>query len=313
MDRISVFCFLASYTVALALELTQFLRRNLAIRWASIAFTGAGLVAQTAYLIVRSRQHDLPPLLGSTHDWLLVSAWMGVVLYLGIQLWNQEMSLGVFCLPVILGLVVSSRFVSTSPVPQLAELRWWSMVHASFWVFGMMGVLLALLVSLMYLVQHYRLKQKQSELPALHLFSLERLSRMNWWLIILSVPLLTLGMLSGLWLIHLSKMSAHPVNLFSISVAANAAVWGAMALLFGWLLAARHRTGRIVAWRTLLACIFMLATLLTMKLTSSDNIHSRADTEPRVQGSEQENVSSGLSALDSPLWTLGSSRTGGLS
>lgn len=273
LDKVSLICFLASYAVALLLELTQFLRRSLAMRWAAIAFTVAGLVAHTAYLMVRSRQLDLPPLLGSTHDWLLVSAWLGVVLYLGIQVWNQQLSLGVFCLPVVLLLVGSSRFVGASPMPQMAEMRQWGMVHASFWVFGMLGVMLAVLVSLMYLVQHSRLKQKQLELPALQLFSLERLNRMNWWLIVVSVPLLTLGMLSGLWMIHLSKQSAHPVNLLSLSVGVNAAVWGAMAVLFGWLLAGRHRTGRIIAWRTLLAGCFMLATFLAMKLTSTDKIH----------------------------------------
>jgi len=273
LDKVSVFCFLASYAVACLLELTQFLRRSTAMRWSAIAFTGAGLVAHTAYLVVRSRQHDLPPLLGSTHDWLLVFAWLAVVLFLGIQIWNGELSIGIFCLPVVLGMVVASQWVSSSPIPQMAEMRRWGMIHATLWVFGILGVVLALLVSLMYLVQHSRLKQKQRQLEALHLFSLERLSRMNWWLIVVSVPLLTLGVLSGLWMIHLSKQGSHPVDLFSTAVLANAVIWGVMAFLFGWLLAGRHQTGRMIAWRTLLACLFMLLTLLAMMLTSTDRIH----------------------------------------
>lgn len=273
LDRVSVFCFLASYAVAFLLELTQFLRRSTAIRWGTVLFTGAGLVAHSVYLVVRSRHHDLPPLLGSTHDWLLVAAWLIVVLYLGIQIWNHSLSLGVFCLPIVLGLVVSSRYVSNRPIPQTAEMRQWGMIHATFWVFGILGVALALLVSLMYLVQHSRLKHKQAQPAALKLFSLERLGRMNWWLIVVSVPLLTLGVLSGLWMIHLSQQSSHPVDLFSIPVLANAVVWGVMAVLFGWLLAGRYRTGRIIAWRTLLACLFMLMTLLAMMLTSTDQIH----------------------------------------
>jgi hypothetical protein len=152
------------------------------------------------------------------------------------------------------------------------------MLHASFWVFGIMGELLALLVSLMYLVQHSRLKQKRPPITGLHLLSLERLSRLNWWLIVVSVPLLTLGMLSGFWMIHLSRGSAHPVSLLSLPVFTNAAVWVAMAILFGWLLTAKHPTGRIVAWRTLLACVFMLVTLLVMKLMSADRIHGASAT-----------------------------------
>lgn len=276
LDNVSVFCFLASYSVALALELTQFLRRSSAMRWGAMAFAAAGLVAHTAYLIVRSRQHDLPPLLCSSHDWFLVSAWMAVVLYLGVQFWNQKLSLGIFCLPVILGLVITARFVRDTTNPNVGDMRWWGMLHASFWAFGILGVVLALLVSVMYLVQHWRLKHKHAELPALHLFSLARLSRMNWWLVVVSVPLLTLGMLSGLWMVHLSKQGANPVDLFSLPVLANAIVWGVMAMLFGWLLAGRAQTGRIVAWRTLLACLFLLMTLITMKLTSADTMHNPA-------------------------------------
>lgn len=283
LDNVSVFCFLASYTVALALELTQFLRRSTTLRWGAIAFTVAGLIAHTTYLIVRSRQHDLPPLLCSTHDWFLVSAWLAVVLYLGVQFWNPELSLGVFCLPIILVLVVTSRFVRNTTNPNVGDMHWWGMLHASFWALGILGVVLALLVSVMYLVQHWRLKNKHAELPALHLFSLARLSRMNWWLIVVSVPLLTLGMLSGLWMVHLSKQGENPVDLFSLPVLTNAIVWGVMAVLFGWLLSGRHHTGRIVAWRTLMACLFLLMTLITMKLTSTDSIHNPTGTRPTAQ------------------------------
>ncbi|SFI28446.1 hypothetical protein [Planctomicrobium piriforme] len=278
LDKVSIICFLASYTVALAAELTQFWRRSAATRWATLLFAGAGLVAHTSYLISRSQQHDLPPLLGSTHDWLLVSAWLAMVLYLGVQFWNPQLSLGVFCLPVVVTLVIVSRFVSTSPNPQVGQLYVWSMLHASFWVFGILGVLLAFLVSLMYLAQHYRLKHKRSELPALHLFSLERLSRMNWWLVILSVPMLTLGMITGLWMIYLSKTGTHPVSLLSLTVAVNGAMWVAMAVLFGWMLGAKNPTGRVVAWRTALACLFMILTLFVMKLVSADGIHGPATT-----------------------------------
>jgi len=275
LDKVSLFCYLASYAVALALELTQFLRRSPALRWSAMAFTAAGFVAHTAYLIVRSRHHDLPPLLGSPHDWLLVFAWMMVALYLGVQIWNPLLSLGVFALPLILLMVGASEFVSMRAVSPVPGLRFWGMLHASFWVFGMLGGLLALIVSLMYLVKHYRLKHKLAELPALRLFSLERLSRMNWWLIVVSVPLLTLGMVSGFWLIYLSRKTEYPVDLMSMAVLVNGVVWGGMALLFGWLLADRHRTGRVVAWRTFFACLVMLVTAFAMVATSSDQIHNR--------------------------------------
>ncbi|HWL11073.1 MAG TPA: hypothetical protein VNQ76_21875 [Planctomicrobium sp.] len=275
LDKVTLFCFLASYTVALAVELSQFVRRSFVAQLATMLFTLAGFVAHTSYLLARSQQHDLPPLLSSTHDWVLVSAWLAVALYLGIQLWSPRLSVGIFALPLVLILVGIAPFTSRTPIPQVFQMHWWTMSHAAAYSLGIVGVLLALLVSLMYLIQHHRLKQKRSELPALHLVSLERLSQLNWWLIIVSVPLQTLGMITGLYMIHLSKSGDHPVDLMSITVGLNALVWIAMTILFGWMLADKNATGRLVAWRTILACVFLLFTLLVLKLGSADAIHGQ--------------------------------------
>ncbi len=257
------------------MELTQFLRQSRVLLWSSIALTAAGLFAQTIYLVERSRQTELPPLLASTQDWVLVSAWLAVAFYLGIKAWDRSLSMGVFVLPLALLLVASSRYVSDQPNPRVAISYQWSMVHASFWVFGIFGVLLALVISVMYLLQHNRLKHKKAELPALHLLSLERLNRLNWWLIVTSVPLLTLGMITGLWMSYLSAGSEQPVSLINVAFVANALIWIAMTFLFGWLLVAKNATGRLVAWRTVLACLFLLVTLLTIKFLSADSIHAR--------------------------------------
>jgi len=41
-----------------------------------------------------------------------------------------------------------------------------------------------------------------------------------------------------------------------------------LVVLFGWLLTSRRPTGRIVAWRTLLAGGFVLATVVTLGIVS---------------------------------------------
>ncbi len=273
LHNVSLICFLCSYLVALALELTQFVRRTTAARIGTLLFGVAGFVAHTTYLLGRSQLHDLPPLLSSTYDWMLVSAWLAMALYLGVQLWSPKLSLGIFAIPIVLMLIGVAPFTSRVPIPQVSQMRWWSMLHASLWSIGILGILLACLASLMYLVQHYRLKSKQVELPALHLLSLERLSRINWWLVVVSVPLQTLGMATGLWMIYLSKKGEHPVDLLSSTVVINAVMWVVMALLFGWMLGAKNPTGRLVAFRTILGCLFMVLTLLAMKIGSADIIH----------------------------------------
>ncbi len=273
-DKVTLFCFFASYAIALLLEVTQFLYRSDAQRIGSVGFTVAGLLAQTIYLVVRSRQHDLPPLLGSSHDWLLVLAWLTTVVLLGVQVWNLQISLGIFLLPAILVLVGAAHFVNEIPNPRIGTLRYWGMFHASLWVLGIGGVTLALIASLMYLVQHRRLRSKQTESPSLHLLSLEQLNRINWWLIIISVPLLTLGMVSGLWMTYLARDSQHPVSLAGIDFVANALMWLMMAMLCGWMLVSKQAAGKLVAWRTVLACGFLLIVMLLIQLLSADGIHA---------------------------------------
>lgn len=285
LAKVTTFCFFASYICALILELTQFVRESRVLRWSSFGMVAAGFVAHTIYIIERSRQTDLPPLLGSTHDWLLVSAWLAVVFYLGIKIWDQTLSIGLFILPLVLLLVGSSRFVSNTPNPHVTIEYWWTLVHASFWVLGILGVILAFVMSLMYLLQHYRLKHKKGQLPALHMLSLEKLNRINWWLIVVSVPLLTLGMVTGLWMSYLRSNSSDPVSLSHIDFVLFALVWTGMTFLFGWVLVSKKATGRLIASRTILAAAFLLVTILSIKFLSADSIHAPGTTQDKTETS----------------------------
>jgi len=274
-EKVSLFCFFASYLLALALEAAQLWRRSAVVHWVAWGVATAGLVAQTVYLVMRVRQTSLPPLLSSTHDWLLVLSWLAVVMYLFVQLVNPRVSLGVFVLPVVLLLVGSARFVSREPNTDLGEsgLRPLGMFHASLLVIGMAGVFIGFIVSLMYLVQHRRLKRKQATHAGFELLSLETLSRFNWWAVILSVPLLTLGMATGVWLSLESAELATPIGLARWQFVVSGILWLGMAALFVWLLALRRPSGRLVAWRTMWACGFLIVTLVVLQLASGGGIH----------------------------------------
>jgi hypothetical protein len=271
-EKISLMCFFASYVLAMLLDATRLVRSSALNRWGAWLAAAAGFVAQTTYLIVRSRAVDLPPLLGSTHDWLLVLAWLGVLVYLLLAVVNRDVPVGLFLLPIIIVLVGSSRFVSHEPNPDLTAqkdaIHWWGMAHATFLVLGIGGVIFSAGVSLMYLAQHSRLRHRQGEPPGMRLFSLERLRWLNWWSVVLSAPLLTLGMATGVLLTWLSKSAEQPVSLFRWTFLVATVAWLGLVLLFGWLLTARHQTGKIVAMRTLLAGGFLLATMLTLNFAT---------------------------------------------
>ncbi len=277
LANVSVFCFLASYLVAFGLEWTRLFRLNALNRAVMLFFGAAGLVAHTAYLIVRSGHTQLPPLLSSTHDWLLVLAWLGILLYLFLSLVDRNLPIGFFLLPIVLALIASAYFVSDAPNPRIVHdpveagaraVKAWAMLHAALLVFGIAGVLVGLTLSMMYLVQHRRLKQKQAGHEGLAFPSLERLARWNWWAVVISVPLLTLGMATGIGLVMHTQNTADPLSLTEPAILVNGVVWLVMVALFVWLLRADHPTGKKVAWFTLWACAFLLLTIFGLRVVS---------------------------------------------
>lgn len=259
--------------MALGFEAVPLLKKLKWSHWAALFSAAAGLVAQTAYLMARSRDTALPPLLNSTHDWLLVLAWLIVLLYLVVELADRRIALGLFVLPLVLALVGASRLVSDVHNPSLGESRNLGMFHAAMLVLGMAGVFIGFVMSLMYLVQHRRLKSKRGELPGLHMLSLETLGRVNWWAVVLSVPLLTAGMATGVWLTFLPHESTGAIELRRFEFLISGLLWLTMVALFFWLLTSRRPGGRVVAWRTMWACGFMLVTLVLLQVLSGGGIH----------------------------------------
>lgn len=273
LDNVTLLCFFASYLVALGFEAVPLLKKLRFSHWAALFAAAAGLIAQTAYLLARSRAANMAPLLSSTHDWLLVLAWLIVLLYLVVELADRRISLGLFVLPLVLALVGASRLVSDARNPDLGATQPLGMFHATMLVLGMAGVFIGFVMSLMYLVQHRRLKSKRGELPGLHLLSLETLGRVNWWAVVLSVPLLTAGMATGVWLTFLPNQSAGSIDLGRFEFIVSGLLWLTMVLLFFWLLTSRRPAGRLVAWRTMWACGFMLVTLVVLQVLSGGGIH----------------------------------------
>src|SRR5689334_23045941 len=109
MERVTLFCFAASYAVALGLELWHLFRRRPVHRLLANLFGAAGLLAQTIYLAVQR-----PPL-GGQYGLLLVLAWIPAIFYLFGSLHHTRLAWGVFVLPVILTLVALAAVFGPSP------------------------------------------------------------------------------------------------------------------------------------------------------------------------------------------------------
>jgi len=281
MEKVSVVCFLASYLVATVIEFLQLRGRNPSRRILMLLATGAGFFAQTMYLLVRSRDVDLPPLMASSHDWLLVLAWVVVLLYLFVTMLEKELSIGYFVLPVVLLVVISaifasmetSTFVSGDNPNQVAQ-GGWAMLHVSMLVIGIAGVLASLILGMMYLVQHRRLKRKHAAQTGLHLPSLARLGTWNWWSVVVSVPLLTLGMASGVLLGFAARENAVEFRFADPVILGSGAGWLAMVGLFGWLITTKRTAGKQVAMLTVWACAFLLLTVVGLQVLTGSGLQS---------------------------------------
>ncbi|QDT51126.1 cytochrome c biogenesis protein CcsA [Symmachiella dynata] len=272
--NVGIYCFLASYLVAFVLEATRLWGRSKANRLFVLLFAAAGLCAHTIYLLVRSRATNLPPLVGSQQDWMLVLAWLMVLFYLVFTFLDETSAWGVFILPVVLLVVAATYLVGDAPKPLLASQQNLKMVHAGLLVIGIGGVTIGFVIGMMYLVQHRRLKRKHGQTTGLSMPSLARLARWNRLCVMLSFPLLTAGMLTGVGLGLYSKRTPEPVQFLDPVIIGYGVVWLVMAVLFGWLLRAKPAAGKQVAWMTIWGCGFLLLTIVGLQVLNMDSWHS---------------------------------------
>jgi ABC-type uncharacterized transport system permease subunit len=270
MLNTSVVCFLASYACAFGCELSQLKWRHALTRITALLFAAAGLVAQTHYLLNRSfRSGNLPPLLSSAHDWLLVLAWVVVLVYLFVALVDSRLATGLIIWPLVLLLVSAAQFVSASPRQQWDHHRGWIMFHVSTLALGTAGVMLGLVLSLLYLWQHRRLKHRQASNNGVRLPNLELIERLNRWAILVAVPLQTLGIVSGFGLSVFSKGIDLQTTWVDPIVIGGALTWVLMGVLFVWLLTQKRSPGRQIALLTAWSCGFLIVTFIGLDILTS--------------------------------------------
>lgn len=279
LANVHLSCFLLSYLVAFAGEIVQLLRERTTVTRSVLVFaTVAGLIAHTAYLVSRSAQSGLPPLVGSSHDWLLVLAWLGILFYLIGLAVPDRVTLGVFLLPVVLALIIIAVFVEKAgdadEVREVAAHRW-GMLHASSLVIGMVCVLAATISAVMYLLQHQRMRGRRIWLRTLELPNLERLTLVNRSLVIGTVVMLTVGLVTGFILAF--KDPGATFEWTEPIIVGTLIVWALMVTALTWLLMQKDPTGRQVAQMTVLAGGFLLLTVFGLILVSG-GVHGTNDS-----------------------------------
>jgi ABC-type transport system involved in cytochrome c biogenesis permease subunit len=253
MHRVTLLCFLASYGLALALELLYLRVSRPIVRILALLAGLAGLLAHTMYLYSRR-----PPLIFQL-GWMLYLAWVLVVFYLCSEVRHRRLSWGVFVLPLVMGLVGFGVLYGPPPadvkgITQLDGI--WGPLHAWLILLATIGICVGFLASVMYLLQAHRLRTKALPTGGLKLLSLERLETMNRRALVLAFPLLTAGMLAGL----VQMLGSDLVGWTDPRVIGTVVLWLVFVLLL-YFRFAQHVRGRQAALMTIVAFLLLLCCL----------------------------------------------------
>ncbi|MEC7500971.1 MAG: cytochrome c biogenesis protein CcsA [Planctomycetota bacterium] len=260
MDKISVFCFAASYTVALLLELSRLFFRSGIRGVLLIGFACAGFLAQTLFVVARLAQESAQDSL----DWYLLVAWILAAIYLYLLFYHPKIPLGIFLLPLILALIAFAEYLpqeSGYPMGKSA----WGMVHGFSLLLGTVIIFFGFIGGLIYLIQSNRLQRKRVPVR-FRLPSLEWTEKITSRCIVLAAILLATGVLSGI------ALNAQEGDV----PWSDPVVWSSGLLLL-WLTAAMlfnvvyrpSRQGRKVAYLTLVSAVFLLLVLAVTRLVPS--------------------------------------------
>ena len=286
---VNMFCFTASYAVAIALEVMALWYRPRWRRLATVCAAVAGLVAHTWYLAQRASQSPWAPL-SSQHDWYLAAAWMLALMYVGLVLYQPRAPMGLFLLPITLALIAAAYWASTEPLASFQAPRVWGLLHGVFLMLGTVAVLLGFVAGVMYLAQSYRLKHKLPTGERFRLPSLEWLERLNARSLAAAAVLVALGFVTGV-LMRLAQRDGGGLPWTDPVVLSTSG-------MLSWLVAAEAfrlaypaaRRGRKVAYLTLAGFVFLVVTLAAFM--AADSLHGKRVSSRELRVTSEKKVTS---------------------
>jgi len=280
VDRLSVLCFGGTYGLALLCDLARFAVRWPGRWWATLGLTSLAWIVQTAYLgNLTLVNHQLP--VTTAFESMIVLSWVlaGVGLYLIVRA-PRPVAVGMFVLPLVLGLVMIAGF--WAPREDWLHPRWsgatvfWGTAHGLLYLVGAVGSCVGAAAGLMFLAQSHRLKHKRPPRFGFALPSLEQSERVNRAAITVAFPFLTAGLVVGLALEVVAEQTGMPrVGWSDPKVVGGVAMW----LVFAILLHARFRPemrGRRVMLLTLVAFVS-----LAIATVGVDLLHITSHGAPR--------------------------------
>jgi ABC-type uncharacterized transport system permease subunit len=288
MDRLKVLCFAGTYGLALLCELARLVVRS-PLRWyLAVGLTVLGWLVQTAFLVNLALKDPLVLPVTTAFESLMVLAWIVALIGLYFMLhWPRQVAVGVFVLPLVLGLIVVGGWFAPREASWMQEgmMAFWGTVHGIFLLAGAVFTCLAFAAGLMHLAQLRRLKSKRPSRFGFSLPSLEQSERVNRGAITIAFPLLTFGLLIGLVLsVKTRDLTGGPgINLSwsDPKVVSALGMW----LVFAGLLHARFSPamrGRSVMVLTIVAFALLVFTWVGIEALHLPTAHGTARSMGRA-------------------------------
>jgi ABC-type transport system involved in cytochrome c biogenesis permease subunit len=261
-----------------------------AARWyIAVGLMALGWLVQTAFLANLAFKN--PSILVTTaFESVMLLSWIVALIGLYLIVHSpKKMAVGIFVLPLVLGLVIVAGWFAPRKSDWLdwgGTIAFWGSVHGIFLLAGAVSTCVAFFAGLMYLVQMRRLKAKRSSRFGLVLPSLEQSERINRAAITIAFPLLTFGLLIGM-VLSLSASggtatpseSVHMLRWTDPKVLSALLMW----LVFAVLLHARFRPamrGRSVMVLTIVAFCFLVFTWIGVEALRLPTAHGAPDSMP---------------------------------
>ena len=260
LSRITLSCFAFSYLLTMILEVSRLFFQVVVRRAIILGMTALGLFAHTVYICleIRSGLEIGAVPLADWHAWCVLAALVLAVIYFVLAIRRPQNNMGLFLLPLVLGLVVTAALVNnTSSFSEQEALSVWGIIHGISLLAGTVTMALGCATGVMYLAQSYRLKKKLAPRRGLRLPSLEWLQRNNSRCLLIATILLGIGLVAG---VVMNAIRELPLEGGVVISSAILLCWLMTVLLFEYFYKPA-RQGRKIAYLTVASFVFLALVL----------------------------------------------------
>lgn len=213
------------------------------------------------YLLIRGVKGRYFPV-SNTHEGLIFFSLLCSVLYLVFYLRNKILIVGVFLSPLVTILVLIAGFSDRTIGEILPVLQsFWFPIHVISAFVGNALFALSFVISIIYLIENFRLKKKKFDVLGKLLPSITMLDTLNYFCLVYGFPFLTLGMITGaIWaqLAIGSYWNNDPKEIWSLFTWFIYAALLHTRLISGW-------RGKKVAILSIIAFIFLVFSFIGVK------------------------------------------------